>query len=187
MFTTKNLFSGLTGIAFIVLGIICLCSPVATVLSIAWIIGLLALISGISTLINWISMRSLFTNKASIFISGVIQVAVGIIFMRHDLALEILPWIFACFLIFEGINLSIRSFEYKKSGFRFWYVNLVLGIVSAIFGIISLSTPGIFGVFVGIGFIVLGSIYLVISRAVSSFSNRIDNNFNNNEPDVDEQ
>ena len=101
---------GITGAALVALGIICLCNPLSTVISLAWIIGLLTLVSGISTLLNWIRLKSYFPQSGSILLSSILQIIIGILFLRHDLALAaIMPIIFALFLIIEGANLAIRS------------------------------------------------------------------------------
>ena len=44
---STKIYMGITGVALIGLGIVCLCYPGATVLSISWLIGLLTLISGV--------------------------------------------------------------------------------------------------------------------------------------------
>jgi len=178
---------GITGAALVTLGIICIAKPLATVISLAWVIGLVTLISGIATFLNWTNLRRYFPQSGSIFLSSMMQILLGVIFLRHDLALAaILPLMFAFFLIFEGINLAIRSADYRKIGFRLWWVNLVLGLAAAVLGFLSLSTPGVGGMtlstFVGIGLIVIGSVYFVALSAVNRFERRLQE-----DPWIDEQ
>lgn len=177
----------ITGAALIALGIICMNQPLATLISLAWIIGLGTLISGISTFCNWVNIRKYFPQSGSILVSSLLQILIGILFLKHDLALaSILPLFFAFYLIFEGINLAIRSFDYKKVGFGVWWMNLILGIASTVLGFLSLSSPIAGGttlsIFLGIGFISVGAVYLVALFAVNRFVKTIKSN-----PWIDEQ
>ena len=142
MLPSRKIYMGITGAAFAALGIICILKPMSTLVSLAWILGLLTLISGIATLLNWFNLKGYFPQSGSILLSSILQILLGLFFLRHDLAFAtMLPIIFAVFLIIEGINLAIRSFDYKKIGFRLWWLNLSLGIIAAVLGFISISTP----------------------------------------------
>lgn len=187
MLPSRKILMGITGAALVALGVICVTKPIATLVSLAWIIGIVTLVSGISTLVNWANMRKYVTQSGSIFLSAILQILIGIIFLRHDLILAvILPFMFAFYLIFEGINLSVRSFDYKKVGFKAWWLNLALGLASAVLGFISLSTPAVAGAslsaFVGVGFITVGVVYFVALFAVNRFEKKLSKN-----PWVDEQ
>ena len=59
---------GITGAALVALGIICISRPLSAVLSLAWIIGILAIVSGIATLLNWINLRAFFPQSGSILL-----------------------------------------------------------------------------------------------------------------------
>lgn len=187
MLPSKKITIGLTGAAFIALGIICISHPLATLVSIAWIIGLIVLISGISNLITWISFRQYVPQSGAIFLTAVLQIIAGVIFLRHDLALAaIFPLIFAFYLIFEGVSLAVKSWDYKKFGFGFWWLNLILGVCVAILGFTSLGAPGLGGatltLLIGIGFITTGLVYFLGLFAANKFTRKI-----NKDPWIDEQ
>ena len=178
MLTSRKIYMGITGAALVALGIICIAKPIATVISLAWVLGIVTLASGISTFLNWINLRRDFPQSGSIFLSSMMQIILGIIFLRHDLALaSVLPLTFAFFLIIEGINLAIRSFDYRKVGFRLWWMNLLMGVAAAVLGFLSLKTPGVAGAtlssFVGIGFIIVGVVYFVALFAVNRFERKL--------------
>jgi len=186
MAPSRKILMGITGAAFIALGIICMKEPMATIVSLAWLIGIITLVSGISTFFNWLNVRKYFKQSGSIFLSALLQILCGIIFLRHDLALAtILPFIFAFYLIFDGVNLAARSFDYKKVGFKFWWVNLVMGILATILGFLSLGSPITGGItltiFLGCGFITVGIFYFVAIFAINRFTKNIYN------PWIDEQ
>jgi len=187
MLPSRKIFMGISGVALITLGVICIAEPVATVMSVTWLAGLLAIVSGICTFFNWASLRHYFPQRSSILVSAILQTVVGIVLLRHDLAVaSILPLLFAFFLIFEGINLAARSFDYRMIRFKFWWVNLILGILSSLLGVLSLTTPGVGGatlsLFIGLGFIAAGAVYLIALFAVNRFEKRLNDN-----PWIDEQ
>jgi len=186
MKASRKFFMGITGAAFIALGIICSCYPIESLISLAWVIGLITLVSGISTLINWFKIRKYFYHSSSVFLSGVLQILFGIIFLRNDLPLAIiLPIVFAFFLIFEGINVAVRSADYKQVGFKQWWVNLVLGILATLLGFASLGVPGVavatFNVFLSIGLIMVGFVYIIALVYINRFDSFI------KRPWIDEQ
>lgn len=178
---------GITGVILVILGVICIASPISTILSLAWIIGLLAIVSGVATFLNWLSMRRYFPQSGTILLSAVLLMAVGVIILRNDtLMASMLPLLFALFLIVEGFSLAIRSFDYRKVGFDFWWLNLILGIAAAILGLACISVPGVGGAslsaFVGVGIIVTGVVYLVALSAVNRFERKL-----RKDPWIDEQ
>ena len=54
-----------------------------------------------------------------------------------------LPFIFAFWLLFEGINLAISSFDFKRVGFRRWWIVCCFGVLAACFGVYCLVNPNV--------------------------------------------
>lgn len=195
--TNSKLFACLTGGALIALGLVCISAPMSTLASVAWLIGLVALISGIITLLNWLSTRRYFAGNYSLLSSGLLQSIFGLVLMKHDFAAATLVPIFlGAFLLFEGLNVVIRSFAYRKSGFAKWWINLIMGTATALFGLASIITPSIggsaIGLILGLGFICVGAVYIVASFAISSLSRNLQDmqnprNSQGSDPWIDEQ
>ncbi|MGN1215390.1 MAG: HdeD family acid-resistance protein [Candidatus Cryptobacteroides sp.] len=181
---------GIAGASLVALGVICISNPLSTLISIAWIIGIITMVSGVATLLNWISLRSYFPQSGSILLSSILQILLGFLFLRHDLTLAaIMPIVFALFLIIEGANLAIRSFDYRKVGFKAWWMNLVLGLASTVLGILAFTVPGLGGktlsICLGTGLIIVGLVYLVALVAINRFDRKL--NTNPWVEDIDEQ
>lgn len=172
---STKIYMGITGVALIGLGIVCLCYPGATVLSISWLIGLLTLISGVSTIFLWAGARSSRSQGGAILLSGILEVIFGLIFINHNLVLaSVLPIVFAIWLLVEGISISIRSADYKAVGFRFWWVLCILGIGAAVLGFLCLREPLMVGgttisIIAGISIILLGTIDLLALFGIKKF------------------
>lgn len=141
MNTSSKILMGITGAMFIALGILCICHPGATLLSASLIIGILTLISGISTIGMWIRMKY-FLPTGNLLLSGIFQVLVGIIFLSNNFFVAaVLPVVFAVWILAEGVIFAIRSFDFKKYGFGYWWVVLIVGVALAVLGFFSLRYP----------------------------------------------
>lgn len=166
MKTSSKILMGVTGALLVALGIICICNPDATLLSASLLIGIFTLASGISTIVTWAKLKY-FLPTGNLLLSGILQVILGLIFLNHNMFLAAsLPVIFACWLIAEGIILSIRAFDFKKVYFRSWWVILILGIATAVLGILALKDPYEFAgpalsYLIGSGIILLGVMEIV--------------------------
>ena len=185
---SRKICLAVTGAALIALGIFCICRPGATIVSIATIIGVLVLVSGIATLFYWAGVRAFFPQSGATFLSGVLQVVLGILFLNNKfIVAEALPIIFAFWMLMEGINLAVRALDYKKVGFGLWWLQLAFGIAAAVLGFASLRAPlstggSTLSVLIGIGLILMGMTYLVGLAGVSRFQRRLSSN-----PWIDEQ
>ena len=187
MLPSRKIYMGITGAALVALGIICISNPLSTVISLAWILGIITLVSGFATLLNWFNVRKYFPQSGSVLLSSILQIMVGILFLRHDLAFAtVIPIVFALFLIIEGANLAIRSFDYRKVVFKLWWVNLSLGLLATVLGFLSFCIPGVGGatvsLFVGLGFVIVGLVYIVALFAINRFEK-----CKNSNPWIDEQ
>lgn len=158
---------GVSGALLIALGIICICHPGATILSASFIIGIMTLASGISTIITWGRLKNLMPT-GNLLLAGILEVVVGLIFLNNNMFLAAtLPIIFACWILAEGIILAVRSFDFKKFNFKSWWVLLVLGIATAVVGFFSLKEPfdvaaPILTYCIGAAIILLGVVEIVL-------------------------
>lgn len=137
---------GVTGILFVILGIVCISNPVGTLYAGAWIIGLLALIAGIFNLIFTLRTQHFLPNSASRMLSALLEIFVGIIVLTHKAAMTaFLPMIVAVWVMVESLSLAIDSFDFKKARFRYWWAFLLLGIAGTVLGSSESSTPSLQG------------------------------------------
>ena len=109
--TSTKILLAVAGILLIVLGIVCIANPAATLFSTAWMIGCLTLVSGIAELIFTFKTQAFLPNSGTRMLSSILQILLGIIFLGHNLFVTIsLPIIFASWVLIEGIILAVQSF-----------------------------------------------------------------------------
>ena len=164
--TSTKILLAVAGILLIVLGIVCIANPAATLFSTAWMIGCLTLVSGIAELIFTFKTQAFLPNSGTRMLSSILQILLGIIFLGHNLFVTIsLPIIFASWILIEGIILAVQSFDYKQLGFSAWWSVLLLGIAGAVLGFLGLKNPDVAGTalswIIGLGIISAGVAYLL--------------------------
>ena len=178
MKTSTKIWMCLAGIALVALGVLCIMYPGSTLLSLAWLLGILLLVGGCTQMGAWANLRRFMQRSGLTFLSALLQIFLGIVMIFHPEPVMIaLPFIFAFWLLFEGIMACIGSFDIKQVGFRRWWILFLLGLVAACFGIYCLMNPRIsvetIAWLVGIGIIIDGIGYWVKLALVNKVEKRL--------------
>lgn len=168
----------ITGLLLVVLGIVCIAKPADTLFATAWMIGVFTLVSGIAELAFTLNTQHFLPNSGTRMLSALLQIILGCIFLASNLFLAAsLPFIFALWVMIEGVVIAIRAFDYKKVGFKYWWCLLLLGIVGAVLGCLGLRYPKAAGctltTLIGIGIIANGMAYLVAIAGLNRFEKKL--------------
>jgi len=161
MKTSTKILMCLAGIALVVLGVLCIMYPGSTLLSLSWLFGLLFFLGGCTQMAAWAATRGFMPLSGLSFFSALLQIILGCVMVFHPAPVMIaLPFIFAFWLLFEGIDLAISAFDFKRVGFRNWWCVCCFGVLAACFGVYCLLNPNIsvetIAWLVGLGIIIDG-------------------------------
>ena len=167
----------LAGIALVALGVVCLIYPSSTMLSLAWVLGLIFLVAGCCEFAAWGRLHAILPQSGLLFLSALLQVLMGIFCLVHPLSLAAaLPFIFAFVVIFEGIRIAVESFDFKQVGFRYWWLMLLFGILATAFGVYGLFQPiasaTTLTILVSLGIMLAGVGYWVRVAAINRFQKK---------------
>ena len=173
-----NIYLLITALLLIALGIVCIFNPGAGFVSAAWIMGLLILCSGVSSLIFGLRAQAFLPNAGSTTLLAIFQIIVGLMLATNILASEVaLIAVFAMWVLFEGVSLAVLSIDYKKGGYDRWWLMLLLGACSILLGFLALRDPETTGTFLGIllglGILANGIIRIVAFFGLKRIENRI--------------
>ncbi|WP_439443958.1 HdeD family acid-resistance protein [Listeria aquatica] len=141
MKTFTKILIVLAGIAMIIMGFWVMFNPVASLLTLNVVIGLLLLISGIFHIISYFteSERHL---SGWILADGILSTLLGILMLANQFAgAASLILVFAMWVLFAGIVRTIGAFTLKQAGGSSWGFVLFIGIVGIILGFIALFNP----------------------------------------------
>ncbi len=131
-----------TSAAYLVLGLILVIFP-AQVASVAcYILGALLIAAGIVFIIKFFSCRGISSLFSLTLIGGIVLTAIGIfIITRSEIIIQIVPFIFGIIAIIDGIIALQRSLILAKVGFPFWWLSLVLSVITVALGIVVAINP----------------------------------------------
>lgn len=178
MKTSTKIWMCIAGIALVALGVICLVNSGSTLLSVAWLLGLMFLIAGCCEFAAWGKLHLILPQSGLLFLSALLQVLMGVYFLVHPVALAAaLPFVFAFVVLFEGIRIAIESFDFKKVGFRCWWIMLLFGVLATAFGIYGFFRPVVSAttltVLVSLGIIIAGAGYWVQVAGINRFEKKL--------------
>ncbi len=178
MKTSTKIWLAIAGILLVVLGVLCICRPAATLFTAAWLIGCLTLFAGISKLVFTFRTQAFLPNSGSRMLSAILQIILGLIFLCNNLFLAVsLPVIFAMWVLIESVIIAVNSFDYKRVGFPGWWAILLLGICGAVLGVMGLRNPDVsaatLSTLIGLGVIAMGAAYLFALIGIKKFENLI--------------
>lgn len=173
-------FSVATIAASVLLGLILLVFPEASIKYISIAFGAVLILIGVWGVIQYFAKKS----GTLVMIMGVIVLVCGIIVcVKYRTIISIVELLFGIFLLCSGIVNFISSLQSSVRKTSSWWVTLILSVVSMAFGIISVIRP--FAVsttlvrFIGAGLLVYAVLDLIsyirfkkISRAVEDAVNR---------------
>lgn len=159
----------ITGSLLVVLGIVCICYPAETLTSLAWIIGLLTLCSGIFSFVFSLKAQHFIPNAGTMMLRSILMLIIAVFFLSHNSALTAaIPLACAFWIVFEGTSFAIQSFDFKKAGFPHWWLMLLLGLCGICLGFFAFRQPVATGMTISI-LIGLGIISNGINRFVALF------------------
>lgn len=163
------------GVILVVGGIYCMFAPVATYAALGWVIGLSMVVEGVGSIITWNSRRELGLANGWTLAGSIVSLVLGV-FLLGSYALQFavdmfIAYVIAIWLVFGGIARIATAIAMRNSlgqaGASGWVLQLVVGVLIVILGILCIFNPlsiaagvglllGISIVFVGGGLIAGG-------------------------------
>lgn len=146
-----NIYLIVTALLLIVLGVVCVLNPVEIFESMAWLAGLLILMTGVVSLVFGLRAQKYLPNAGSTTLLAVFQIIVGCMMLANSIiSSTAIVVVFSLWVMFEGISLSVLSFDYKRAGYDRWWLMLVFGLCSMLLGFLAMRRPESVKAFMGI-------------------------------------
>ena len=179
----KKIWLCIAGILLIALGVYFIINPNVTLVSAAWVLGFLTLFTGISKLVFTFRTQAFMPNSGTRMLMGLLDVFFGCFFLFNLFGTAIsLPFVFAIWVIIEGVSIFVASFDYKKVGFPYWWALMLLGIVGVVLGILGLRNMDItavtLSVLISISVILFGLAHILAVAGVNRFEKEVKNAVN---------
>ena len=142
---TYRWFSLVAGVALIIFSFLLFTNPVSGLVAVAAFLGIALLIHGFGELSMYFTLRH-DIKSVWLLVAGLISVIFGLwtLTARGTIAITIaLPFIIATWILFSGILRIVSSMTMRAFCPQLATVNIVLGILGIILGIIMLHHPSI--------------------------------------------
>ncbi|MBC1439788.1 HdeD family acid-resistance protein [Listeria innocua] len=132
----------LAGIAMIVLGIWFLFHPAISLLTSAFMLSFLLLISGIFHTFSYFSDRKSQNVSGWVLADGILSILLGFLLLFNEFAgPEIILLLFSMWVLFAGIMRTVGAFTAKQNNIQGWGWILTIGLIGIVVGFIALFNP----------------------------------------------
>ena len=165
-----------TGILSVILGVMVLRWPGATIVTAAIFFGAYLLVTGISQVFHAFTLHISGGGRALLFISGAASLVLAVLAFRHlgDAIWLLAIWVGIGF-IFRGVAEAASAISDHDTPGRGWQI--ALGIVTLIAGVIVLAYPisslGTLTMVVGIWLVIIGVMEIIASLQIRKAGNEV--------------
>lgn len=168
----------LRGLFGILVGIIILTRPIASVAALALVVALWALIEGVVAIVHAFDLRSVVQHWWVLLLTGIVSVLFGIaaVYYYPGLSLAfVVAWV-AWWLITGGALGAYAAFMERKAGLS-WGWTMAWAVLAIVAGVLALMYPGVtlawlLGLLAGFG-IVGGIMRLVVAFRMGSVQREV--------------
>lgn len=131
----------LASIITIALGIVLIIKPVGATVMICRVAGFLLLMSGLFVTGSYFLNMSEHIGGATLII-GLIQLALGLwVTLRSENFVQFLTFIVGFVVLVHSFGFFQNAFELKRLRYSFWWILLIIAVITLIFGIITVAAP----------------------------------------------
>jgi len=158
----------LKGIVLIVLSFFVFRHPIGSLIGLSVFIGVALLLTGIFQIIAGFMVSGVDDNWGWRLAEGIIDVIFAIVLLSNPgITAAVFPFIIGFWMIVYGVMIFSGSFKSKKEGDGNWWLSLLGGILTVIFGWFVMTDffAGALAItiWIGIGLLILGIVNIVMS------------------------
>ena len=127
---------------YVIVGIALIAAPNVMINVLGFILGLLAFALGIYRLVVYFTQQRIESYLATDLFAGVLLAVLGFIcLIYHNQVLTYVTIIFGVLLIFGSVLKMQYSIIMQKVGHLYWWIALILGMVSVVFSVLAIMKP----------------------------------------------
>lgn len=156
-----------SGLFMLAAGVWCFANPGASFLSLAFVLGIVMIIAGITGAINYFTEKNRHAEGSWVIAESILTFILGCIVLSNQLLVDAMVAIFfGMWLLFSGCLRIVAAFQLRKLMEKDWHWTLIFGIIASIAGLYAFINPIALGLtvvlLVGGFFIIQGANVLVV-------------------------
>ena len=157
----------LTGILYILLGIVALVIPETMQKTLGYLIGIVLIVAGAVSMICYLLRDARDNYYHNEFVFGLVGIVVGVaVLYKVEVIISLIPFILGILVLFSGCSKLQDAIDLKRLSYGSWVGMLVVAVINIILGIVLICNPFKAAVLL---FRVLG-VGLILSGASDCFS-----------------
>ena len=157
----------LTGVLYILLGIVALVIPETMQKTLGYLIGIVLIIAGLVSMVCYLLRDARENYYHNEFVFGLVGIVVGAaVLYKVEVIISLIPFILGILVLFSGCSKLQDAIDLKRLSYGSWVGMLIVAIINIILGIVLICNPFKAAVLL---FRVLG-VGLILSGASDCFS-----------------
>lgn len=157
----------LTGVLYILLGIVALVIPETMQKTLGYLIGIVLIVAGAVSMICYLLRDARDNYYHNEFVFGLVGIVVGVaVLYKVEVIISLIPFILGILVLFSGCSKLQDAIDLKRLSYGSWVGMLIVAIINIILGIVLICNPFKAAVLL---FRVLG-VGLILSGASDCFS-----------------
>ena len=165
MSSSSYLTSIIFSVLLIIFGVIIIMNPAGTMTAFAIMISILMIVSGLTNIFLFISLRD-FKGSIYYLIEGGISIILGIMLLSNQSALEnLLPFLIGFWIALKSVTAVVTAIEWKKRSYPAWKSLMTGGIIGILLALLIAAVPKIvsmsISLMLGITMIIMGIVIIV--------------------------
>ena len=132
----------LTGVLYILLGIVALVVPETMQKTLGYVIGIVLIVAGLISIICYLLRDARENYYHNEFVFGLVGMVVGAaVLYKVEVIISLIPFILGILVLFSGCSKLQDAIDLKRLGYGSWIGMLVVAVINIILGIVLICNP----------------------------------------------
>lgn len=132
----------LTGVLYILLGIVALVIPETMQKTLGYLIGIVLIVAGLISIICYLLRDARENYYHNEFVFGLVGMVVGAaVLYKVEVIISLIPFILGILVLFSGCSKLQDAIDLKRLGYGSWAGMLVVAVINIILGILLICNP----------------------------------------------
>lgn len=132
----------LTGVLYILLGIVALVIPETMQKTLGYLIGIVLIVAGLISIICYLLRDARENYYHNEFVFGLVGMVVGAaVLYKVEVIISLIPFILGILVLFSGCSKLQDAIDLKRLGYGSWAGMLVAAVINIILGILLICNP----------------------------------------------
>ena len=132
----------LTGVLYILLGIVALVIPETMQKTLGYLIGIVLIVAGLISIICYLLRDARENYYHNEFVFGLVGMVLGAaVLYKVEVIISLIPFILGILVLFSGCSKLQDAIDLKRLGYGSWAGMLVVAVINIILGIVLICNP----------------------------------------------